>query len=328
MNDTVRADTVGVVGLGNMGGAIARSLIRGGIEISAWDASPAALDQLVSDGATAAQSLDDLARSCQVIMIVVVTDDQVKEVAGQILAVAAPGTCLVVHSTVRPTTVIELSQLAETRGCAVVDAGCGGGAELAEQGRLTLFIGGSDDEVKRCLPLFEAVSEYRFHVGPPGAGVAAKLVNNLMSIGTYAVNLEAMQLGAAYGLTEDVITTFVTPRSSGNSRGLRTWGRHDRARRERRAASVDWSERMGKDLFEAAVAGGLRGVTLPLTAAAAQMLPMKLRQRDREVDALGPFVPGPRCSVCDYELAAPFRAAGVHPECGQVPTPAARGGAA
>jgi 3-hydroxyisobutyrate dehydrogenase-like beta-hydroxyacid dehydrogenase len=124
-----------------------------------------------------------------------------------------------------------------------------------------------------------------------------------------------MELGAAYGLTEDTITTFVTPRSSGNSRGLRTWGRHDRARRERRAASVDWSERMGKDLYEAAIAAGLRGVTLPLTAAAAQMLPMKLRQRDREVDHRGPFHPGPRCSVCDYELAAPFRAAGVHPEC-------------
>ena len=140
-------------------------------------------------------------------------------------------------------------------------------------------------------------------------------MNNLMSIATYAINLEAMQLGAAYGLTEDTITTFVTPRSSGNSRGLRTWGRHDRARRERRAASVDWSERMGKDLYEAAIAAGLRGVTLPLTAAAAQMLPMKLRQRDREVDEGGPFRPGPRCSVCDYELAAPFRAAGVHPEC-------------
>jgi hypothetical protein len=45
------------------------------------------------------------------------------------------------------------------------------------------------------------------------------------------------------------------------------------------------------------------------------MLPMKLRERDREVDQRGPFRPGPRCAVCDYELAAPFRAAGVHPEC-------------
>jgi hypothetical protein len=206
--------------------------------------------------------------------------------------------------------VIDLAGRAADNGIGVVDAGCGGGAELAEQGRLTLFIGGDDDQVKRCWPLFEAISEYRFHVGPPGAGEAAKLVNNLMSIATYAVNLEAMQLGAAYGLTEDTITTFVTPRSSGNSRGLRTWGRHDRARRERRAASVDWSERMGKDLFEAAIAAGLRGVTLPVTAAAAQMLPMKLRQRDREVDARGTFHPGPRCAVCDYELAAPFRAAG------------------
>jgi 3-hydroxyisobutyrate dehydrogenase-like beta-hydroxyacid dehydrogenase len=309
------SDTVGVVGLGNMGGAIARSLLRGGIPILVWDTSDDALAALTADGAVAADSLADLGRRCQVMLIVVVTDDQVRQVADELLTVAAPGSCLVVQSTVRPTTVIDLAALAAEHGVGVVDAGCGGGAELAEQGRLTLFIGGDDDQVKRCLPVFEVISEYRFHVGPPGAGEAAKLVNNLMSIGTYAVNLEAMQLGAAYGLTEDTITTFVTPRSSGNSRGLRTWGRHDRARRERRAASVDWSERMGKDLYEAAIAAGLRGVTLPLTAAAAQMLPMKLRQRDREVDDLGPFRPGPRCSVCDYELAAPFRAAGVHPEC-------------
>jgi 3-hydroxyisobutyrate dehydrogenase-like beta-hydroxyacid dehydrogenase len=309
------SDTVGVVGLGNMGGAIARSLLRAGIPVLAWDTSAAALDALVAGGAVAAVSLADLAGRCQLIMIVVVTDEQVRQVAGEILTAAAPGTCLVVHSTVRPTTVTDLAERAADRGIGVVDAGCGGGAELAEQGRLTLFIGGDDSDVKRCLPVFEAISEYRFHVGPPGAGEAAKLVNNLMSIATYAINLEAMQLGAAYGLTEDTITTFVTPRSSGNSRGLRTWGRHDRARRERRAAQVDWSERMGKDLSEAAIAAGLRGVTLPLTAAAAQMLPMKLRQRDREVDALGPFRPGPRCAACDYELAAPFRAAGVHPEC-------------
>jgi 3-hydroxyisobutyrate dehydrogenase len=320
MNDKPLKDTVGVVGLGNMGGAIARSLLRGGIPVVAWDSSREALARAATDGAVATDSLADLARRCQMILIVVVTDDQVRQVAAEVLAVAAADTCLVVHSTVRPTTVIQLAEQAGVTGVAVVDAGCGGGAELAEQGRLTLFIGGDDIPVKRCWPVFEAMSEYRFHVGPVGAGEAAKLVNNLMSIATYAINLEAMQLGAAYGLTEDMITTFVTPRSSGNSRGLRTWGRHDRARRERRAASVDWSERMGKDLFEAAIAAGLRGVTLPLTAAAAQMLPMKLRQRDREVDGLGTFHPGPRCVVCDYELASPFRAAGAHPECLSAPS--------
>ena len=173
------SDTVGVVGLGNMGGAIARSLLRGGIPILAWDTSSAALAALVSDGAVAADSLADLGRRCQVIMIVVVTDEQVREVADELLTVAAPGSCLVVQSTVRPTTVIDLAGLAAGNGIGVVDAGCGGGAELAEQGRLTLFIGGDDDQVKRCLPLFEAISEYRFHVGPPGAGEAAKLMETV-----------------------------------------------------------------------------------------------------------------------------------------------------
>src|ERR1700757_3494984 len=163
------SDTVGIVGLGNMGGAIARSLLRGGTPVLAWDTSSAALGTLAADGAVAAASLADLAGRCQVIMIVVVTDAQVPKLTDEILTAAVPGTCLVVHSTVRPTTVIDLAGRAAGNGVGVIDAGCGGGAELAEQGRLTLYIGGDDTHVKRCWPLFEAISEYRFHVGPPGA---------------------------------------------------------------------------------------------------------------------------------------------------------------
>ena len=128
------SDTVGVVGLGNMGGAIARSLLRGGIPILAWDTSSEALAALVSDGAIAADSLADLGRRCQVIMIVVVTDDQVRQVTDELLTVAAPGSCLVVQSTVRPTTVIDLAGLAAEHGIGVVDAGCGGGGNWPSRG--------------------------------------------------------------------------------------------------------------------------------------------------------------------------------------------------
>jgi 3-hydroxyisobutyrate dehydrogenase-like beta-hydroxyacid dehydrogenase len=141
------------------------------------------------------------------------------------------------------------------------------------------------------------------------------LVNNMMTLGTYALAMEAMQLGAAYGLDEDTITRVVTS-SQGDSRVMRTWGRMDRIRRER-FRGADGQETyayMGKDLREAAIAGGLRGVPMPMAAVAADILPAKMGLRDRLLDQR-PGAPIPRCRGCDQELAALFWDAGTHPEC-------------
>jgi 3-hydroxyisobutyrate dehydrogenase len=164
--------------------------------------------------------------------------------------------------------------------------------------------------------VFEAVGSELFHLGPVGAGATAKVVNNLLSLGSYALQLEAMQIAAAYGIDEDAVTTVVTA-SQGDSRGIRTWGRMDRIRRGRRegrdAAAV--YEQISKDLRTAAKVGGALGLVLPITASAAALLPSKLAERDRALDALAAERRIPRCDACRQELAAPFRAAGRHPEC-------------
>ncbi len=130
-----------------------------------------------------------------------------------------------------------------------------GGNEKATLGTLTLMVGGPDDAVAYCWPLFSAFGQHIFHMGPVGSGVVGKLVNNLIALGSYALQLEAMRLAAAYGLEEDAVTTAVIA-SMGDNRGIRTWGRHDRKRAIRAAQGTDWSERMGRDLEEAAIAAG------------------------------------------------------------------------
>lgn len=321
MSATVAEQRIGIVGIGNMGGAIARSALRAGLRVTVHDLRPQAVEELVALGATAAANLAELAALADVVAVVVVSDEQVREVCHQVLEAARPGTVLVVHSTVRPSTVVALAGAGEPRGIAVVDAAVNGGNEKAALGTLTVMIGGDEPAVRACWPLFEAIGTQLFHIGPVGSGVVAKLVNNLMAIGGYALQLEAMQLASAYGLDEDTVTTVVTS-SQGDSRGIRTWGRHDRKRRARMAEGTVWYERMGRDLEEAVVAAGLRGVSLPLTAVTAEALPFKLRQRDRELERRPPAAPIPRCKQCDQELATPFRAAGVHPECagGQSPS--------
>lgn len=314
MTDTIRGRTVGVVGVGYMGGAVARSLIRGGFDVVVHDVRAEAVRQLVEAGARGAASLEDLVAASRAIAIVVVSDEQVRDVGARIVGLAGRGTTLLIHSTVRPATAVWLAEIGAPKGIAVLDVAVNGGNEKADLGKLTLMIGGDEAEVGYCWPYFEAIGQHIFHVGPLGSGLVGKLVNNLIAIGSYALQLEAMQLAAAYGMSEDTVTTAVSA-SQGDNRGIRTWGRHDRKRRARKAQGVDWYERMGRDLEEAAIAAGARGVPLPLTGTVAQMLPTKLRQRDRDLDRRGALPEIPLCRGCDQELAAPFRAAGMHPEC-------------
>jgi 3-hydroxyisobutyrate dehydrogenase-like beta-hydroxyacid dehydrogenase len=313
VTDAKTLGRVGVVGVGYMGGAVARSLLREGFDVVVNDISPEAVARFTDLGAAAAATVEDLAAQSTVVSIVVVSDAQVNDVGPRIIGAAKPGTTVLIHSTVRPSTAVALGQLGAAKGVAVLDVAVNGGNEKADLGKLTLMIGGDADAVARAEPVFRAIGEHVFHIGPLGSGLVGKLVNNLIAIGSYSLQLEAVQLAAAYGIDEETVATVVAF-SQGDNRGMRTWGRHDRKRAARAAQGVSWYERMGRDLEEAAVAGGARGVTLPLTAVIAQALPQKLRERDRYLEE-HPLPHIPLCKGCDQELAPPFREAGYHPEC-------------
>lgn len=317
MPEDVRSQVLGVVGIGNMGGAIAKTMVREGFNVLVYDVRQDAIDELVNVGARAADSLSDLAHQARIISIIVISDEQVRDVALALLDMVEPGTIIIVHSTIRTSTIVELATMGRDRDVVVFDCSLNGGQEGALRGRLTLMIGGDDEPVQYCWPIFEAIGDIILHLGKAGAGATAKLVNNMIILGSYALQLEAMQLAAALGFDEDTVTRACIA-ALGDSKGLRSWGVLDRKRRDRQSAGTDWSERPGRELLEAVVTAGEHGVVLPLTASAAQMMPFKLRQRDRELDRLyGANVnpPIPHCEVCDFELAAPFRSAGVHPDC-------------
>lgn len=316
MTESVKGQRVGVVGVGNMGGAVARSMLRGGFDVTVYDLRVEAMRPLVEAGAEAAPSLEALVKQSRFVSVVVVTDDQVRQVGGAVVASAERGTVVAIHSTVRPATVVALAEAGAKRGVSVMDVAVNGGNEKASRGLLTLMVGGDETAVKWSWPLLESFGAHIYHMGPVGSGLVGKLVNNLIALGSYALQLEAMQLAAAYGVDEDTVATVVAT-SMGDNRGMRTWGRHDRKRTERAAQGVDWSERMGRDLQEAAIAAGQRDVLLPLTSITAEAMPSMLRRRDRELAKRPPSPPIPLCTYCGQELAPPFRATGLHPECGE-----------
>lgn len=314
MPSDVRDQAIGLIGVGNMGGAIARSILRAGFDLCAHDHKLAPVQDLVELGGRGASSVEELAGQAGVICVVVVTDDQVREVGDTIIEHAKPGTVILVHSTVRPSTVVDLAARAAMREIQVLDVSVNGGNEKAIRGMLTLMVGGDEPTARRVWPLLESIGDPILYMGPVGSGVVAKLVNNLVMIGSYAMQIEGMRLAAAYGLDEEAMATAIIA-SPGDSRTMRTWGRHDRRRAARAAQGVDWSERMGRDLYEAAIAGAHRGVPLSITSVVAEALPSLLRRRDRELAAQPPREPAPLCTVCGQDLAPPYRETGTHPEC-------------
>jgi 3-hydroxyisobutyrate dehydrogenase-like beta-hydroxyacid dehydrogenase len=315
--------TVGIVGLGDMGAAIARSIVRT-FPVIAFDLRQEAVDKLVALGARRADSVQALADRCEVILLVVVDDKQVNRVVSDLLSHPGKLHTIIVSSTVLPSTVIALSEQAAKAGLDLIDAPVSGGAERASAGTITVLIGGEAPVVQRCWRIFESFGRSLFHLGPIGAGSAGKLVNNLLSLGGNMLVLEAMQLAEAYGISEDAVTEFI-PLGTGDSRNIRTWGRIDRTRRSHTLAGTPAIyEIFSKDVKAAAMAAGERGVVLPIAATIGAMMAEKMKARDQYLEARGLTGPLPLCTICNQELAAPYRKAGVHPECAFDPRDSAR----
>ncbi|MBA2955513.1 NAD-binding protein [Nocardioides sp. MAH-18] len=188
MSDRTR---VGFVGLGNIGKPMALRLAAAdGIELTVHDVVPDPVAELVAAGATAAESV--AAIEADVVCVMVRDDEQVRSVAADV----GPGTVLVVHSTVAPSTPAELA----AQGLTVLDAPVSGGAMGAADGTLAIMVGGADDAVAAARPALDAMSSYVVHAGPLGAGTRMKLARNLMHFVAFTAATEAQRLAEASGL--------------------------------------------------------------------------------------------------------------------------------
>jgi 3-hydroxyisobutyrate dehydrogenase len=309
---------LGVVGLGAMGSGIAKSLLRAGFRVLASDLRPQAVEMLVAEGAEGTADMTDLISRCDVALIVVLNDKQVTAVVEGLTGTSGRLRTIIVNSTVMPETVQRLARQVESMGITLLDAPVSGGAEKSALGTLTVLIGGEAEAVKRCGEIIGAIAANPIHVGPVGAGSAGKLVNNLLALGGYVLQVEAMQLADTYGISEDAAVSFITV-SAGDSHGIRTWGRYDRLRRTHTLAGTPaMYDLLGKDLRAAATSAGRSGVTLPVTALLGELIGPKALARDQVLEARGGLRPESLCPVCGQELAAPFLETGMHPQCSLV----------
>jgi 3-hydroxyisobutyrate dehydrogenase-like beta-hydroxyacid dehydrogenase len=215
---------LGFVGIGYMGRPIAKRLLEAGLKVTAYDRDPTKANELVQFGGTVAESIAELASSCDVVMSPLPNDEVVLDVykgPDGVLANARPGSLVIELSTVYPETARTLSQLGSERGVDVLDVTISGSVPFAEQGTLVLFGGGDEERFDAADPIFHAIARKWFYVGPNGSGATMKLVvNSLLGIGMQAI-AEAVALGEKAGLNRnrllDVLsqTAVVAPAHAG-----------------------------------------------------------------------------------------------------------------
>jgi 3-hydroxyisobutyrate dehydrogenase-like beta-hydroxyacid dehydrogenase len=191
---------VGFVGLGQIGAPIAARLIDWPSGLVVCDLRPEATTPFAEHGAEVAATPADVAARADVISVMVLDDDQVRDVVGAMLLVAAPGTVIAIHSTIRAATAEKLALDAAARQVDIVDAPVSGGPMGAHDGTLAVLLGGSDAAIERCRPVFERWATLFIHFGPVGAGTRAKLARNLITFVSYAAATEAQRLAEAAGL--------------------------------------------------------------------------------------------------------------------------------
>jgi 3-hydroxyisobutyrate dehydrogenase len=208
--------TTGLIGVGNIGSRVGRRLLSTGDRVIAYDVDP----QRVADaGIDAAGSLQELADATEVILLSLPDSTVVERViggAGGLAECCRPGQTVVDLSTASPQSTVAIHGQLAQRGVEFLDAGVSGGAQAAEVGRLTLMVGGSAEALDRVRSLLQHVSSTIFHMGGPGSGHIAKLLNNYLNGTSLAATAEVMIAARKSGLDPELLLDVLNASSGVN----------------------------------------------------------------------------------------------------------------
>ena len=207
---------LGFVGAGRMGRPMVRRLAAAGHEVRVLGRTAEARHALAEEGAAPVAGLAEAAAAADAVLVCVFTDEQVREVClGDALLAGMPdGSVLVVHTTASPRTIEAVAAHAARYGVQVTDAPVSGGPHDVAAGRVTLFVGGPDEAVAKIRPALGAYGDPVLHVGPAGAGLRVKLVNNAVFAAQIGLLADAVRLGEQLGVDEAVLLGALTSGSA------------------------------------------------------------------------------------------------------------------
>jgi 3-hydroxyisobutyrate dehydrogenase len=212
--------TIGLIGLGAMGGGMGRSLRRAGHEVRVFDVRPEAAQAFADEGGTACASPAEVAAGCEVLVSVVVNAAQTEAVlfgASGAAAAMKPGSVFVMCSTVDPNWSIALEARLAALGILYIDAPISGGAAKAASGEMTMMTAATPEAYAKAGALLDAMAAKVYRLGDrAGAGSKVKVINQLLAGVHIAAAAEAMALGLREGVDPAALYEVIT-HSAGNS---------------------------------------------------------------------------------------------------------------
>lgn len=274
---------VGFIGLGIMGSAMARNLLKAGHELVVHNRSRQIVDQLVSEGATAAHSPQEVAQQVDFVFTNLPDSPDVEKVAlgrDGIIAGAHEELIFIDHSTIKPETARAIAEKMAEVGIAALDAPVSGGDVGARNGTLTIMVGGSQAAFDKTLPLFEAMGKTVVLIGDSGAGQIAKVCNQIIVAAQMVGMAEALVTAQKAGVDPQKMVAAI---QNGAARMWTLDVKPPRIFSGNRAPGFKAYMQL-KDLGICLDTGRTYGIPMPLTALTTQLFQTQVQQGDGELD--------------------------------------------
>jgi 3-hydroxyisobutyrate dehydrogenase len=218
-------ERVGMVGVGRMGYAMLKHLIKAGHAVTVTDLNAEQVKKAEAAGAKSAASAAEVAKAADFVIIAVGFDEEAKSVTtgpGGLLESLKPGSIIAISSTVSPKTAQLLDRAAQAKGSDVLDAPICRGGWSADQGTLLALFGGKPEVVERSRAVYGSFSSDIIHVGEVGHGQVAKTMNNMLLWVNAVALIEAGKLAASTGISLPKLREALLM-SSGSSDALKEW---------------------------------------------------------------------------------------------------------
>jgi 3-hydroxyisobutyrate dehydrogenase len=217
---------IGFIGLGIMGKPMALNLIAAGYTLTVYNRTQSKTVALEQAGAKLASSPKQVSENSDVVITMVSDSPDVQEIVlgnDGILEGIRHNSIVIDMSTISPSMTKTLSKLLSEKGASMLDAPVSGSSWAAEDGTLSIMVGGDKEIFQKCLPIFETLGKTIVHIGPTGMGQVCKLVNQVIVAGTLASVCEGLLLGSKSGVDLENVFQAIT-RGAANSWQLENLG--------------------------------------------------------------------------------------------------------
>jgi 3-hydroxyisobutyrate dehydrogenase len=210
---------IAFIGMGTMGAPMALNLLKAGHEVIVHNRTRDREAPVAEAGALRAVTPKEAAAAAEIIVICVSDTPDVEEIIlGEkgVIHGAQSGAIVVDMSTISPAATRHVAKKLDKKEIKMLDAPVSGGSEGAQNGTLTIMVGGEPEDFKKALPVLEAMGKTITHIGPIGAGQLTKAINQILISGTYLTVAEGLTLGIKAGLDMKKVVSALSGGAAGS----------------------------------------------------------------------------------------------------------------